>query len=447
MYSQTHSQEYSQVYSQTYSQTHSQEYSQAYRQTYSQTYTVRSTVRNIDRYIGVSLMKVAFASNDGVYVSQHFGHARKFVIIEIDGITYIRRYLETRENDSPCRLGEHDPEKFDRSIGLVSDCKALFCVKAGNYAQVRLGSMGVQVLEKHGFIGELLENYIKYLKRPLFGGHKRREVIDDHPCFSEKAHNKQGRLHLPVSPACNIQCRFCTRANNTSENRPGVAAGLIKPDEAVDVVKRALELCPQITVVGIAGPGDTLATSHALDAFKRVHAAYPDLIMCLSTNGLSLPGKAQELWNAGVKTVTVTVNAVNTEVLERVVSWVKDGHDLIAAQLQGIRECADIGITVKVNTVLIPGVNDTHAAEIAKAVSEAGAVRHNIIPLIPQNEFSDLPPPTCEQIEKVRREAGQYIEQFRHCRHCRADACGIPGVSDLSKELYQNRELETFSHG
>jgi len=104
-------------------------------------------------------------------------------------------------------------------------------------------------------------------------------------------------------------------------------------------------------------------------------------------------------------------------------------------------------MAVKVNTVLIPGINDTHVADIAKAVSEAGAARQNIIPLIPQNEFSDLPPPTCREIEKARQEAGKHIEQFRHCKHCRADACGIPGVSDLTKELYQGRELETFSHG
>jgi nitrogen fixation protein NifB len=392
-------------------------------------------------------MKVAFASNDGVYVSQHFGHAQRFVIVGIDDATHARRYLETRENDSPCRLGEHDEEKFRKSIELVADCKALFCVKAGNHAQARLGSMGVQVLERHGFIEELLDDYVKYLERPLFRGLLRREVMDDHPCFSEKAHNKHGRLHLPVSPACNIQCRFCTRARNTDEDRPGAAAGLIRPQEAVDVVKRTLELCPQITVVGIAGPGDTLATDHALETFRRVHAAYPDLIMCLSTNGLDLPGKAQKLWDAGVKTVTVTVNAVRAEVLEKVVSWVKDSRDLIAAQLQGIRECVDKGITVKVNTVLIPGINDMHIAEIAKEVSLAGATRHNIIPLIPQNEFSGLTPPTCEQIEKARLEAGRYIEQFRHCRHCRADACGIPGISDLSKELYKGRELETFSHG
>lgn len=392
-------------------------------------------------------MRVAFASNDAVFVSQHFGHARKFVIADIDEETHEYTIAEIRENEAPCTLGEHDDEKFEKSVQLISDCRVLFAVKAGEFAKSRLQLSGVSVLEKPGFIEDLLNEYIRYLKRPLFGGQKRREVIDDHPCFSAKAHNTKGRLHLPVSPDCNIKCRFCTRAKNTHENRPGVAAGVIKPDEAVETVKRALELCPEISVVGIAGPGDTLSSTHALEAFQKVHAEYPNLIKCLSTNGLELPGKAQMLWDAGVRTITVTVNAVSPEVLQKVVSWVKDGKDLISAQLSGIRECADIGMFVKVNTVLIPGVNDKHIAEIAKAVKEAGAVRQNIIPLIPQNEFKDTPPPTCEEIERARREAGQYLEQFRHCRHCRADACGIPGVSDLSKELYQGRELETFSHG
>jgi nitrogen fixation protein NifB len=367
--------------------------------------------------------------------------------VDIDEKTYRYSFVEARENDAPCSFGEHDEAKFENSVALISDCKVLFAVKAGNHAKARLQLNGVQVLEKPGFIEELIVEYIKFLKRPLFGELKRRDVIDDHPCFSAKAHNTKGRLHLPVSPACNIRCRFCARAINADENRPGVAAGVLKSEEAVEIVGKALELCPEISVIGIAGPGDTLASGHAIEAFRNVHAAYPDLIKCLSTNGLELPGKAKELWGIGVRTITVTVNAATPEVLHKVVSWVKGGRDLISAQLAGIRECSEIGMAVKVNTVLIPGINGTHIAAIAKAAKEAGAARHNIIPLIPQNEFKGTPPPTCEQIEKSRQEAGQYLEQFRHCKHCRADACGIPGEIDLSKQLYQNRELETFSHG
>jgi len=279
-----------------------------------------------------------------------------------------------------------------------------------------------------------------------------------HPCLGGEAHVRFGRLHLPVSPACNIQCRFCKREKNAREERPGVARGILPPEEAVDTVRRALELCPQITVVGIAGPGDTLATPHALEAFRQVHAAYPDLVLCLSTNGLLLQRYAQELWDAGVRTVTVTVNAVDPEIQEKIVSRILlDGElhyglqaasMLIARQLSGIREMAAKGAVIKVNTVLIPGVNDAHIEDIARTVKEAGANMHNIIPLIPQHELSHIPAPTCAELNKAREAAEKHITVFRHCKHCRADACGIPGKLDLSAQLYGDlRTLETFSHG
>ncbi|MDR2421037.1 MAG: radical SAM protein [Oscillospiraceae bacterium] len=391
-------------------------------------------------------MKLAFATRDGEFVSAHFGRAPFFVIVEINAADYTWDFEPPRETPEPCELGNHDSGKLRERVESLSGCNVLFASRVGGYAYNLLTREGIQVLEQTGHIEQLTEDYIRYLKRPKFTP-RRRDIMDDHPCFSEKAHNASGRLHLPVSPACNIQCRFCSRSQNTSENRPGVAGGILRPEDAPATVRRALKLCPEITVVGIAGPGDTLATGHAIETFRLVHREYPELIKCLSTNGLALPGKAGELRDAGVRSVTVTVNAADGDTLRGVVSWVKGGADLISAQLAGIRECVDAGMTVKVNTVLIPGVNDARIADIAEAAAKAGASRHNILPLIPQNEFAGTPEPTCEQIEKARREAGRHLEQFRHCKHCRADACGIPGVSDLSSALYGGAQMETFSHG
>src|SRR5512145_2751029 len=101
-----------------------------------------------------------------------------------------------------------------------------------------------------------------------------------HPCFANGP-AQHGRIHLPVSPACNLQCRFCRRSTNTTEDRPGVSRTVLAPDKAVEVVARALTLCPQITVAGIAGPGDTLATNHALRTFALIHHHFPELILCL----------------------------------------------------------------------------------------------------------------------------------------------------------------------
>jgi nitrogen fixation protein NifB len=281
---------------------------------------------------------------------------------------------------------------------------------------------------------------------------------NSHPCFGGQKNNK-GRIHLPVSPGCNIECKFCDRKINDYEQRPGVTSSIIKPPEALDIIKRSLKLCPNITVAGIAGPGDTLATNYALETFRLIKEAYPEIIKCMSTNGLLLNERAEELIRVGIDSLTVTVNAVDKRIQAKLCSGILyhgvryEGEEaaeiLIKNQLAGIKKIAGTGITIKVNTVLVPGINDRHIEEIAKTVSEAGATIYNIIPLIPQYELSDCEPPTCSQIDGARLKAEKYIDVFRHCQRCRADAIGIPGEKDFGDQIYFNRIAlrETFSHG
>lgn len=284
------------------------------------------------------------------------------------------------------------------------------------------------------------------------------ELEKNHPCFGGCKFNA-GRIHLPVSPGCNIACRFCDRTINDVEQRPGVTSKIITPDEANTFIDKALEFVPNIKVAGIAGPGDTLATDYAFETFKKIGESHPELLKCMSTNGLLLYERADELIEIGIDTLTVTVNAVDPAIeakLNEYVIWHGEkiyGEEgakiLIENQLKGIKKVADAGVTVKINTVLVPGINDEHIATIAKTVRELGAIIYNIIPLIPQHQLKDIPKPTCEQIEKARSDAEQFIKVFRHCAHCRADAVGVPGVSEYSKLVYQSRlnVRNTFSHG
>jgi nitrogen fixation protein NifB len=279
-----------------------------------------------------------------------------------------------------------------------------------------------------------------------------------HPCLSGPASTRFGRVHLPVAPGCNIGCRFCARSLTDTAQRPGVARGLVRPQDAVALVERALELCPDITVVGVAGPGDALATPHALEALAAVHARFPALLACMSTNGLRLPEKVDEVVAAGVSTLTVTVNAVDPLVLERLCAYVIHGgrrltgreaaRVLVDAQLEGIALAAARGLLVKVNCVLVPEVNDDHVEEVARAVAAAGARLMNLIPLIPQHQLADRRAPRCDELEDAREDVERHLEVFRHCQHCRADACGIPGQGpDLGKQLFAQPAPETFSHG
>ena len=284
------------------------------------------------------------------------------------------------------------------------------------------------------------------------------QLEHDHPCFGGCQFNA-ARIHIPVSPGCNIACRFCERSVNDTEDRPGVTSRVISPEEAVTFVDRAVELVPNIKVAGIAGPGDTLATDYALETFREIGKAHPELLKCMSTNGLLLYERADELIEAGIDTLTVTVNAVDPEIEAQLndyiiyhgkkIEGVEGAKILIENQLKGIRKTAEAGLTLKINTVLVPGINDHHIAEIARTVKEAGALIYNIIPLIPQHSLADLPRPTCEQLEKAREDAEQYIRVFRHCAHCRADAVGVPGQTDFSRQVYRETLSvpNTFSHG
>lgn len=287
------------------------------------------------------------------------------------------------------------------------------------------------------------------------------ELTRKHPCFHMgPGMAGKGRIHLPVSPGCNISCNFCKiDTANTTENRPGVAAGIITPFEALDVVRKAVKKMPDLTVAGIAGPGDTLATPYALQTFELIKEEFPDMIKCMSTNGLNLPDYADQIINVGIDTLTVTVNAIDPEIEAQIndhiiyhgkrYEGVEAARILIHNQLEGIKKVASAGVNVKVNTVYVPEINGEHIEEVAKKASELGAVLYNIIPLIPQHKLAWCTSPDCKMLTEKRVEAGKYINVFSHCQRCRADAIGVPGGKDISQEIYGRpvNLAETFSHG
>ena len=82
-----------------------------------------------------------------------------------------------------------------------------------------------------------------------------RAKVHNHPCYSEQAHHYFARMHVAVAPACNIQCNYCNRKYDCSnESRPGVVSEVLTPEQAVKKVMAVAAAIPQMTVLGIAGP-------------------------------------------------------------------------------------------------------------------------------------------------------------------------------------------------
>jgi len=284
-----------------------------------------------------------------------------------------------------------------------------------------------------------------------------RLVLSEHPCFSKAAHGKTGRIHLPVAPECNIQCGYCVRKFDcVNESRPGVASTVLTPAEAIERVRAVVERNGNIGAVGIAGPGDPLANEATFETLELLRREYPEIIGCVSTNGLELPARIGDLVDAGVRSLTVTINAVMPETAAEVYAWVtgpqgerlrgiQAAEHLLSRQWTGLRMAVAAGLVVKVNSVYIPGVNDFELPAIAQVAGAEGAHMSNVLPLIPQARFRDTTPPTPAQIHAIRDTCGEHISQMTHCKQCRADACGIIGKDqDMESETLMARLADDY---
>jgi len=285
---------------------------------------------------------------------------------------------------------------------------------------------------------------------------REKDIRKTHPCFSKEAHHTFGRIHLPVAPACNIQCRYCIRKYDcANESRPGITSRVLTPSEALERVRALVDRNENLTVIGIAGPGDPLANDATFQTMASVHREFPDLTLCVSTNGLCLPDRLEELLRAGVKSITITINALTPFVAEKIYSWVtyrgrtlrgrEAAERLVVNQQRGLINAIDAGFMVKINTVYLPGINDAEIPLIAWFAGIKGADIMNIIPLIPQAELAALRRPAAATVTKMRNECAPHIEQMTHCRQCRADACGTLGEDrDMELEVLNARIGEEY---
>lgn len=272
-----------------------------------------------------------------------------------------------------------------------------------------------------------------------------REKVQNHPCYSEEAHHYFARMHVAVAPACNIQCHYCNRKYDCSnESRPGVVSELLTPDEAVMKTKAVAATIPQMTVLGIAGPGDPLANpERTFETFRRLSEEAPDIKLCVSTNGLALPDCVEELSKHNIDHVTITINCVDPDVGAKIYPWIywnnkrihgrKAAKILIDQQQKGLEMLVAKGILVKVNSVMIPGVNDEHLKEVSKVVKSKGAFLHNVMPLISEPEHGTFfgimgqRGPEPEELQDLQDSCSGDMNMMRHCRQCRADAVGLLG--------------------
>ena len=151
----------------------------------------------------------------------------------------------------------------------------------------------------------------------------------------------------------------------------------------------------------------------------------------------------EEICKHNIDHVTITINCVDPEIGAKIYPWIfwnhrrikgeKGARILIEQQQKGLEMLAERGILVKVNSVMIPGVNDHHLEEVSKLVKSKGAFLHNVMPLIAEAEHGTFygvmgqRGPTHDELQALQDKCAGDMNMMRHCRQCRADAVGMLG--------------------
>lgn len=260
-----------------------------------------------------------------------------------------------------------------------------------------------------------------------------------HPCMNEQAHDKVPRLHLPVAPVCNTNCIYCRRGIATAgfQAGPGRTENILTPAEALQKTAQFLEEWGEDSIVGIAGPGDPLANPETIETLQLLHDHFKDARLCLCTNGLSLLDHLPFLQQIGLDHLTVTVNGVAPEIVAQIQPWIRyqqkvhTGIDaaemLISRQLEGIRRATRNSIFIKINCVVLEGINSSHVLETAIAVKRQGARMINLIPRLNATPDGLFRPAITNGLQNLQNEVAEVLPVFTKCKQCRADAEGIPG--------------------
>ncbi|MBR1779051.1 MAG: radical SAM protein [Clostridia bacterium] len=253
-----------------------------------------------------------------------------------------------------------------------------------------------------------------------------------HPCFNEACMSSIKRLHLPVAPRCNIHCNFCDRQIScTSLQKPGIAKRILKITELKDYIK---SVDKAKCVFGIAGPGEALYNEETFESLEILK----DCTTCLCTNGLLLEEKIEKLVALNLNYLSITINSLDYKIATNIYDFVnykgrfyegiKGVKLLINKQIAGLQEASRYDLRVKVNTVYIPGVNDSQIVPISKFCQKYNVDIMNIIPVM-NGRLRNINGES-DDIKKLREKAAEYIPQKNHCAKCRADAYGYIGKGE-----------------
>jgi cyclic pyranopterin phosphate synthase len=164
-------------------------------------------------------------------------------------------------------------------------------------------------------------------------------------------------LRVSLTDRCNLRCSYCMPAEGldwlpTEET--------LTDDEVVRLIRIAVERLG-VDEVRFTG-GEPLVRRGLVDIVSRTAALHPRPEISLTTNGLGLERTAAALAAAGVDRVNISLDTIRRSTFAEITR-----RDRLQDVVKGAAAAAKVGLTpVKVNAVLLRGINDDQAPELLR---------------------------------------------------------------------------------
>lgn len=155
-------------------------------------------------------------------------------------------------------------------------------------------------------------------------------------------------LRLSITDRCNLRCTYCMPEEGVKSKTHDE---IMRIEEIFEFAKAAVEV--GLTRIRLTG-GEPLIRRGVVDLIKDL-TALPDLKeVSMTTNAILLGDMAEELFEAGLKRVNISIDTLDPKKYKELTRW-----GSLEKALDGMKAAIKVGMSpVKINVVVLKGVND-----------------------------------------------------------------------------------------
>ncbi|MUU31457.1 GTP 3',8-cyclase MoaA [Helicobacter pylori] len=168
-------------------------------------------------------------------------------------------------------------------------------------------------------------------------------------------------IRVSVTKQCNFRCQYCM---------PAAPLDFFDDEELLplDSVLEFLKIAIDEGVKKIRITGGEPLLRKGLDEFiAKLHAYNKEVALVLSTNGFLLKKMAKGLKDAGLSRVNVSLDSLKSDRVLKI-----SQKDALKNALEGIEESLKVGLKLKLNMVVMKGVNDDEILELLEYAKNRG---------------------------------------------------------------------------